>query len=173
MPQRLFKLSPLPRRLVPLVLCGICLAFFMDETRAMAEESSVPWECSEYSGEAQTRCMNTLLELQQKRIAELENQLKAQEETVNDLQEKLDRQAAVAKREARTRADKEDSKYSFDSYRYPYSGFYGYRLIPPLGLYLGPPWRYPRYYGYGPGYWGAPGLSFHFGFGGGHRHRHR
>lgn len=142
-----------------------------------AAEPPVPWECSEYSGDAQTRCMHTLWELQQEKIAKLEEQLKMQEGTVNDLKEKMDRQEAAARLEAK-RAYKQDPRWPPPPYTPQVSPFYGpsygYALAPPIGIYLGSPWRYPRYYGYGPGYWGRPGLSFNFRFGGGgYRHRRR
>ncbi|MGD9853269.1 MAG: hypothetical protein AB7T38_18645 [Nitrospirales bacterium] len=142
-----------------------------------AAEPPVPWECSEYSGEAQARCMQTLLELQQEKIAKLEEQLKLQEGTVNELKEKMDRQEAAVRREAK-RAYKGDPRWPpppyVPAYEPSYAPAYGYVQAPPIGIYLGSPWRYPRYYGYGPGYWGRPGLSFNFRFGGGgHRHRHR
>lgn len=139
-----------------------------------AQESAVPWECSEYSGEAQTRCMRTLLELQQEKIAKLEGQLKAQEGTVNELKAKMDRQEALARQEAK--AYKQDPRWPPPPYVPPappiYAPTYGYAPVPPIGIYVQPPWRYPRFYGYGPGYWGGPGLSFNFRFGGGHKHHH-
>lgn len=155
--------------------CGVGLGLFMSDPYAIAQETDVPWECSEYSPEAQARCMKTLLEVQQKKIAKLEEQLKAQEGTVNDLKEKMDRQQALARREAQ--AYQQDPRYPpppyVPAYASPYAAPYGYAPMPPIGIYLQPPWRVPRYYGYGPGYWGQPGLSFNFRFGGGHKHRRR
>lgn len=60
-----------------------------------AESLAVPWECSSYTGDVQTRCLNTLSELQREKIAQLENQLRAQQNTVSRLKEQLDRQEAV------------------------------------------------------------------------------
>ena len=116
------------------------------------------------------------MELQQEKIDKLAEQLKAQEGTVSQLKEKLDRQDALAL--SRVQASKQDSRYSppyFSGYAYPYGSSYGYAQVPPMGIYLQPPWRYPRYYGYGPGYWGygPPGLGFYFRYGGGHHHHHR
>jgi hypothetical protein len=155
--------------MISVLACVIGVWFFMNNQYARAQDSNVPWECSEYSGEAQTRCMKTLLELQQDKIAKLEERLKAQEGTVNELKNKMDRQEDLARREARS--DKQYPPYP----AFAYAPHYGYApFTPPLGIYLGTPWRYPRYYyGYGPGFWGPPGLSFNFRFGGGHRHRHR
>ncbi|MCA9422861.1 MAG: hypothetical protein KC592_17715 [Nitrospira sp.] len=39
----------------------------------IAQAPNVPWECSRYSGEAQTRCMHVLPDLQQNHIAKLES----------------------------------------------------------------------------------------------------
>ena len=61
-----------------------------------AETLQVPWECSTYTGDAQTRCINALLEAQQKKIAELEGKLQAQEGTVSQLKSQLDRQSTAA-----------------------------------------------------------------------------
>jgi len=156
---------------------GVGLGLFITDPYAIAQETDVPWECSEYSGEAQTRCMKSLMELQQEKIASLEEQLKAQEGTVNNLKAKMDRQEALARRDAQ--AYKQDPRYPptpyVPSYAPPYVLPYGYAPLPPIGIYLQPPWRVPRFYGYGPrfgpGYWGSPGLSFNFRFGGAHRHR--
>ena len=139
---------------------GIGLWVLMSGAHVIAQAPNVPWECSEYTGEAQTRCMHVLLELQQNHIAKLEAQLNAQERTVNDLKEKVDRQEAFASRDARV--NKQVPRYPLIPY--------AYAPLRPLGIYLQPPWTVSRYYGVGSGYWGQPGLSFHFRYGGGHRH---
>jgi hypothetical protein len=119
--------------------------------------------------------MKTLLELQQEKIAKLEEQLKVQEGTVNELKEKMELQEAVARRDAQ--ASKQDPRYPpppyVPAYAPPYASPYGYAPLPPIGIYLQPPWSVPRYYGYGPGYWRQPGLSFNFRYAGGHRRHHR
>jgi hypothetical protein len=158
---------------------GVSFGFVLSDSRAIAqeppEELDVPWECSGYSGEAQRRCVRTLFELQQEKITRLEEQLKAQEGTVSELKEKLDRQESLARLEAQ--AYKNSSRFPLLPYAYDYpfglASPYGFGLYPPsMGLYLGAPWRSPRYFGYGPGYWRQPGLSFHFRSRGGYRHRH-
>ena len=106
--------------------------------------------------------MHVLLELQQNHIAKLEAQLNAQERTVNDLKEKVDRQEAFASRDARV--NKQVPRYPLIPY--------AYAPLRPLGIYLQPSWTGSRYYGFGSGYWGQPGLSFNFRYDGGHRHRH-
>lgn len=143
-------------------LWGVGLGVLMSSAHVIAQAPNVPWECSEYSGEAQTRCMHVLLDLQKNHIAKLEAQLNAQERTVNDLKEKMDRQEAFASRDARVK--KQDPLYPLTPY--------AYAPLRPLGIYLQPPWTVSRYYGFGPAYWGQPGLSFNFRYGRGHRHRH-
>ena len=181
MQQLLPRTSPLTWWLSSVFACGVGLGFFVSDSSAIAQATDVPWECSEYSAEAQARCIKTLLELQQEKIVKLEEELKVQEGTINELQEKMESQEAFARREAQ--AHKQDSRYLslpyVPAYAYPY-GYgspYGYALSAPIGIYLQPPWRYPRFYGYGPGlgpgYWGPSGLPFNFRYGGGHRHRHR
>lgn len=158
-------------KLFTVFACGLCLWFLVPDHHALAQQLEVPWECSEYTGDAQTRCMKTLLELQQDKIIRLEERLKAQEGTVSELKDRLDRQAELARQE--TDSSSHDLRYP--PLAYSYTPFYGYGpLTPPIGIYLGTPWRYSRpYFGYSPRFWGRPGLSFNFRFGGGHRHRHR
>ncbi len=113
----------------------------MGDISAFAKETKVPWECSEYSGDAQTRCMNTLMELQQEKIARLEEQLKAQEGTVNNLKAKMDHQEALALREAQ--ALKQDPRYPPPPYVSAYALPYGYasatnRHLPSASLEIPP-----------------------------------
>jgi hypothetical protein len=141
-----------------LVLAGslTCLLF---PCASIAETLQVPWECSNYTGHAQTRCVNAFMGAQQKKIAELEGKLQAQEGTVSELKNRLDRQSAATSDLQRQLIERPTTNivpipYSY----YPYS--YGY----PLGLGLGfalhfgssgiypspfyrPFWG-PRHYGY-------------------------
>jgi hypothetical protein len=145
---------------------GIGLWVLMSGSDVIAQAPNVPWECSEYTGEAQSRCMHVLLELQQNHITKLEAQLNAQERTVQDLKKKVDRQESFASRDARVY--KPAPRYS----RSPYVPPYAYAPLRPFGIYLQPPWTASQYYGFGSGYWGQPGLSFNFRYGRGHRHKH-
>lgn len=171
------KISRSTRWILVMLACAVGLGLSMRHSDAFAQDTNVPWECSGYSGEAQTRCVSTLMELQQEKITKLEEQLKTQEGTVNQLKERLDRQEASALSQVQT--SKQDSRYPppyvVPGYAYPYGSSYGYTQVPPIGIYLQPPWRYPGYYGYGPGYWGygPPALGYSFRFGGGHHHHHR
>lgn len=167
------KTSRLNSWIVGMLICGAGVGLSMKDPHAFAQETNVPWECSEYSGDAQTRCISTLKELQQRKIDQLAEQLKAQEGIVKQLQEKLDRQEVSALSQVQT--SKQNSRYlSPYPYAYPYGSSYGYAQFPPFGIYLQPPWGYPRNYGYGPGYWGygPPTLGYNFRFGGGHHHHH-
>jgi hypothetical protein len=171
-PSKIFGLNPW---IMCVLVSGVGLVLSMSAPHTWAEATNVPWECSEYSGDAQTRCMTTLMKLQQEKIDKLPEQLKAQEGTVSQLKEKLDRQEAAVL--SQVQFSKQHSSYPppyVSAYAYPSGYSYVYAQVPPLGIYLQPPWRYPRYYGYGPGYWGngPPALGFNFRFGGGHHHHH-
>ncbi|MDH4152653.1 MAG: hypothetical protein OEV01_02580 [Nitrospira sp.] len=93
----------------------------------------IPWECSNYTGDAQTRCVNAFIEAQQKKIAELEGKLQAQQTTVGQLKEQLDRQSATTTTLQRQLAERPTTSIVPFSYGYPYS----YVLPPALGLGLG------------------------------------
>lgn len=127
-----------------------------------AETLQVPWECSNYTGDAQTRCVNAFMEAQQKKIAELEGKLQAQEGTVGQLKSQLDRQATTTADLQRQLAERPSTSIVPVPYSYPYA--YGY----PFGLGLGfrlhfgnsgfyaspyyrPHWGHRHY-----GYWGYP-----------------
>jgi hypothetical protein len=112
-----------------------------------ASESAGPWECSGYSGDAHTRCLQAFIEVQREKISKLEGELKAQQGSVNELKERVDRQSAAT-------ADLE-RHLSERSYTVPQTQLYYY---PPagIGLYLGSPWYY------GPPYWYRPYLGPRF-----------
>ena len=127
---------------------------------SMAETLRVPWECSTYTGDAQTRCINALLEAQQKKIAELEGKLQAQEGTVSQLKSQLDRQSTAAADLQRQLAERPTTSviplpYS---YGYPFGLGLGFGLhfgnsgiyaSPYYGPYYRPFWGHRHY-----GYWG-------------------
>ena len=125
---------------------------------SIAETLQVPWECSNYIGDAQTRCVNAFMEAQQKKISELEGKLQAQEGTVSELKSRLDRQSTATSDLQRQLTERSTTSILPLPYSNPYS--YGY----PLGLGLGfalhfgssgiypspfyrPFWG-PRHYGY-------------------------
>ena len=160
------------RSWLPVLLMWGVGTMVLGGANVFAQEAGIPWECSEYSGEAQTRCMRMLLELQQEKIAKLEAQLKAQEGTLAELKSKVDRQQALANQEKKTY--KKDPRWPPPPYVPPaapayapsYGPPYSYVPLPPIGIYVPPPWQYPRFFGYGPGYWGGSGLFFNFRIGG-------
>jgi hypothetical protein len=138
------------------------LAYLLTPFPSPAEPLQIPWECSNYTGDAQTRCVNALIEAQQKKIAELEGKLQAQEGAVSQLKSQLDRQSTTTADLQRQLAERPANSVTQFSYGYPY----GYVLPPALGLGLGlglhfgnagfyaspydrPYWRHRHF-----GYWG-------------------
>ena len=136
-----------------LVLAGTvaCVPF-----PTMAETLQIPWECSNYTVDAQTRCVNAFMEAQQKKIAELEGKLQAQEGAVSQLKSQLDRQSTATTDLQRQLVERPTTSIVPVPYSYPYS--YGYPLGLGFGLHFGnsgvyaspfyrPLWG-PRHYGY-------------------------
>lgn len=132
--------------LASLVLCLLTIAL-ASAPRAFAADPAVPWECSTYSGEAQTRCINVLLEDQRNRIGQLEGQLQSQQAQLNALQDQLTQQSqAVTPPATSPPPPPAPYAYIYPPYGYPY----GYASRPGIGLgfsFGGP-------YHYGPRYWG-------------------
>jgi uncharacterized coiled-coil protein SlyX len=114
------------------VFAGI-LAGLLTSSPSAAETLQIPWECSNYTADAQTRCVNAFMEAQQKKITELEGKLQAQQSTVGQLKDQLDRQSAATSNLQRQLAERPTSNVVPFSYGYPYS----YVLPPALGLGLG------------------------------------
>ncbi len=136
------------------------LSFILTPFYSTAETLQVPWECSNYTAGAQTRCVNAFIEAQQKKIAELEGKLQAHQTTVGQLKEQLDRQSETTSNLQRQLAERPTPNSIPFSYGYPYS----YALPPALGLGFGlhfgnagfyaspydrPYWRHRHF-----GYWG-------------------
>ncbi|BCA53395.1 conserved exported protein of unknown function [Nitrospira sp. KM1] len=124
--------------------------------------SPVPWECSNYSEEAQTRCLNAFIEHQRERIGKLEGQVQAQQEAMNQLKSQMDRQAATA---ATMQKQSVSPPYSLAPAVVPPPYAYSYVYPPTIGfgLYLGRPRIYGPPYYYHP-YWG-PRFYGHWGRG--------
>ena len=142
----------------PVILCMLTIVLAQG-TSVLASESDVPWECSNYSGDAQTRCINGLLEEQRKRIGHLEGQVQSQQSQLNALQEQAARPPQVPTPPAAP-APPPPVPYA---YSYPYGYPYGYGYYPPgigLGLYFGSPYWYGRGY-WGPRYYGHWGHGHH------------
>ena len=134
-----------PRLIIGAVGIGMMLAGLP----AQASESQTPWECSSYTGDAHTRCLEAFVESQRDQIAALQGKMQAQQETVNHLKDQLDRQAS-------TSADLQRQLAQPPAVVQAVPPFYVYPPVG-LGLYLGRPWIYGppffyRPYVYGPRY---------------------
>ncbi|HEY6084529.1 MAG TPA: hypothetical protein VIU63_03995 [Nitrospira sp.] len=127
---------------------GLASAVLLFGTAVHAAGTQVPWECSNYSEEAQTRCLNAFIEHQREQIDRLEGQLQAQKETVGQLKGQIDRQAAATADLQQQYSQRPATTFVPTPYAYTY-------VYPPvgIGLYLGRPWIYGPPYYYHP-YWG-------------------
>lgn len=139
--------GPWAQLLIGAIGIGIVLAWLP----AHASESQPPWECSNYTGDAHTRCLAAFVESQRDQIAALQARVQAQQDTVNQLKVQMDHQAAAS-----TAAQQQLAQppvvvqVAPPLYAYPPMG---------LGLYLGGPWNYGppflyRPYIYGSRYYG-------------------
>lgn len=135
----------------PLFIGAIGIAMALTGLPAHASESPTPWECSNYTGGAHTRCVEAFAESQRNQIAALQEKLHTQQETVTRLQGQLDRQASANADLQRQLARPPAVLQSVPSlYTYPPVRF---------SLYLGSPWTYgaPFFYSpyvFGPHYYG-------------------
>lgn len=126
-----------------------------------AEDTTVPWECSTYTGDAQTRCMQALIEAQREKIGKLEGQVQSEQSQMGTLQRQLDQQSRATV-DLQRQLDRPPTVVPVPTpyaYAYPYAYPYPYPypyLYPPgirFGLYFG---GGPYFYGPGWGYrhWG-------------------
>lgn len=145
--QTIVMAPPQPRHLTQSILIAgaAAAALLLAAGLAHAENQPVPWECSTYEGEAQTRCLNTFIELQREEIGKLKGQLQAQQGTLEQLKQQSDRQAAATADMQRQIAAPPaiiPAAPSYSVYTYAYPPAIG------LGLYLGSPgfYGYPYYY---------------------------
>ncbi|TKB73167.1 MAG: hypothetical protein E8D46_12000 [Nitrospira sp.] len=138
----------LPQFLIGAIGIGMVLAWLP----AQASESQIPWECSSYTGDAQTRCVEGFAESQRNQIATLQGTLRAQQETVNILKDQLDRQTSTSTALQRQLAQPPVIVQTIPPlYTYPLLG---------LSLYLGSSWIYGppfiyRPYIYSPHFYGS------------------
>ncbi len=129
-------------------LSGLCILGMMFwSVSAGAADQAVPWECTGFAGEAQSRCTRTFTELRQEKIAKLEQELKFQEQKNQQIQQQLSQQASTAAKLERKLTRKRSRWYNSPSVQ----------IYPPLGLglrfgrgrFFGGSLFYgnPRYYG--------------------------
>jgi len=110
---------------------------------AHPSESQTPWECSSYTGDALTRCVEAFAESQRDQIVALQGKLQAQQETVNRLKDQLDRQASTSAELQRQLAQPPAVVHTVPPlYAYPPVGFSLY-LGPRI---FGPPYYYPPFF---------------------------
>jgi hypothetical protein len=129
---------------------------------ARSATPQVPWECSTYEGDAQTRCLNTFIEFQRDKIGQLEGQLQAQQSTVGQLKSQIENQAAATADLQRQLSERSAASVAPIPYPYGYAP-YPY-LYPPsigFGFYLGRPWMYGSPFYYRP--FGGPRFYRHWG----------
>ena len=134
-----------------LLIGAIGIGMVLAALPAWASEPQAPWECSSYTGDAHTRCVETFAETQRDQIAALQEKMLAQQDSINLLKSQLDRQASTNADLQRQLARPPAVVQSVPPlYAYPPVGF---------GFYLGRPWIYgpPFFYSpyiYGPRYYG-------------------
>lgn len=137
-------------RLWPWLLGGVMgIGMLLASLPAQAGEPQTPWECSNYTGDAHTRCLAAFVEAQRDQIAALQARVQAQQDTVNQLKSQMDRQAGATVQQQMAQPPAVVQVVP-PLYTYPPVG---------LGLYLGRPWIYgqPYYYPpyiFGPRYYG-------------------
>ena len=144
---------------LPWSLVSICaMVFILWTFPAFATEQPVPWECSGFTGEAQSRCVRTFTDLQQEKIAKLERDLESQRQTVRQLQSQVTQQASATA----------DLERQLSKRRSRWYGLPSVQIYPPFGLglrfgsgrrfggslFFGSPYYYgPRFYGHGHRRW--------------------
>lgn len=139
-------------------LGGVCaLGLLLWTLPVGAADQAVPWECTGFAGEAQNRCVRTFTELQQEKIVKLETALEVQQRTVQQLQNQVAQQASATAKLERKLIRKRSRWYGFPSVQ----------LYPPLGLTFG--FGRDRYFG-GPFFYGKPHYYGQRFYGHGHRH---
>jgi uncharacterized coiled-coil protein SlyX len=145
-----------------LLIAAIGIGLLLAGLPAYAGESQTPWECSNYSGEAHTRCLEVFVETQRDQIAALQGKVQAQQEIANQLKAQLDRQAS-------SNADLQRRLAQPPAVVQAIPPFYGYPSVPSVGLgfSFGSPWNYGPSLFYSP-YAYSPSLLY-----GSHHRGHR
>ncbi len=146
-----------PRQWCASMAMGLSAVLFVSPVHAA--DTSGPWECSNYTGDAHTRCLQAFIEIQREKISKLEAEVHLQQSTVGQLKDQADRQSAMTSDLQRQLTEQSSSA---PSYTYVAPGIaprllYGYPSVG-FGLYLGRPWIYgspfyARPYAWGPRYY--------------------
>mgnify|MGYP000853935240 CR=1 FL=1 len=146
-----------PRQWFPSLVMGLSAVLFV--LPAFGAESSGPWECSNYTVNAHTRCLQDFIEIQREKISKLEAEVHLQQSTVGQLKDQADRQNAMTADLQRQMAQQSSapSTYAYVSPGIAPGLLYGYPSVG-FGLYLGRPWIYgspfySRPYAWGPRYY--------------------
>jgi len=153
MVRRMTNLFRSPRHWATSVTLGLSAVLLV--LPAHAADSSGPWECSGYTGDAHTRCLQAFIDIQRDKISQLEADVRSQQRAVGQLKEQADRQNAMSADLQRQMAEQSSSAAT---YNYISPGLlYGYPSVG-FGLYLGRPWLYgspfySRPFGWGPRYY--------------------
>jgi hypothetical protein len=145
-----------------LILSLAVMTIPLGRLAAEAATPQIPWECSNYTDEAQTRCLNAFIERQQEQIGQLEDRLQRQQDLVGQLKGQVERQTA-ATAQLQQQLAQPPATTALVPQPYIYPPFYAY---PPVGvgIYLGRPWIGPGFYGYyGRPYWGPRFFHRHYG----------
>ena len=131
------------------VFCGVILVLgvLAENFRATSSWSAgfkSPEECLAYSGDAHLNCLYAYIEIQRDKISKLEGNLRGQQQTTQELQNRLKQQdlrVQALKRKTEGQRD-QDRVHRFSLIR-PYAGFY-YRFGSPYYYdpYFGPPFGY-------------------------------
>ena len=147
------RLESLRHHLTPIVMG---LSAVLVALPVYAADSAGPWECSNYTGDAHTRCLQAFIEIQRDKISKLEAEVRVQQNTVGQLKEQADRQEAMTADLQRQMAQQSStpSTYTYVSPGLAPGLLYGYPSVG-FGLYLGRPWIYgspfyARPYAWGP-----------------------
>ena len=149
----LMKQMGFPYRWSVAVTLGLCA--ILPFSIVQAADTSGPWECSNYAGDAHTRCLQAFIEIQREKISKLEAEVQLQQSTLGQLKDQANRQSAMT---AELQRQMTDQSSSVSSYSYVAPGLlYGYPSVG-FGLYLGRPWLYGsafygRPYAWGPRYY--------------------
>jgi hypothetical protein len=148
----MFKVSAAVRWILSfLAIGGVWIIFACEPARAAGFRS--PEDCLAYTGDAHLNCLYAYIEIQQEKIARLEEELKFQHATAGQLQDQLSRQMSVTEHLQERIKERDQAVKEFRSVSV--SPFWGFAYTYGSPLYYGRPFFYGRrFFGpcYGPFY---------------------